>query len=73
MIVCCCKAIAHETIAELIASGATSVDDVEQACGAGSACGACRGMIEEMVEEACESLPVACPRRRLPTVPAHAA
>lgn len=50
MIVCCCKAVSSEKIAELIAKGASSVEAIGAICGAGTDCGSCQGQIQEMIE-----------------------
>jgi bacterioferritin-associated ferredoxin len=51
MYVCCCRAVTKRHVEKVIDEGATTVDDVTRACGAGGDCGACCGMIEEMIEE----------------------
>jgi len=51
MIVCCCKAVCSQKIAELIASGIDTVEAIGEVCGAGTDCGSCRDQIEEMIEE----------------------
>jgi bacterioferritin-associated ferredoxin len=49
VLVCHCKKICDRTIAEAIRAGARSVEDVGQACGAGTACGGCRPAISALV------------------------
>lgn len=51
MIVCCCKAVSSQKIADLIAQGAASVEAIGALCGAGTDCGSCRTQIEEMLED----------------------
>jgi bacterioferritin-associated ferredoxin len=51
MYVCCCRAVTDREVARVIDEGATTVDDVTLACGAGGDCGACRGMIDDMIED----------------------
>jgi len=72
MIVCVCKRARETDIAQAIAEGASSVDDVGAACGAGTCCGSCRDHIHQMLDDAgvgCGSTGDACPDcpgRRLP-------
>lgn len=51
MYVCVCKAVTDTQIHQSIDGGAATREEVTRACGAGGDCGACRGMIEEMLEE----------------------
>jgi bacterioferritin-associated ferredoxin len=69
MFVCVCRAVTEEEVVKVIDEGADSLAQVEAACGAGGDCGACRGMIGEMIEQrrACRA------RRRLPLVGEEAA
>ncbi len=50
MIVCVCHGISDRHIEALVASGARTPEQVEQACGAGSDCGACRSEVERIVD-----------------------
>jgi bacterioferritin-associated ferredoxin len=50
MIVCVCRGICDRHLEALVASGARSVEQVEQLCGAGGDCGACRPEVERIVE-----------------------
>ncbi len=50
MIVCVCKGLSDQHLDALIAAGARTAQEVEQACGAGSDCGACRAEVERLVE-----------------------
>lgn len=50
-LVCHCEGIGHRKIAKSIAHGASSVLDVQLQCGAGSRCGGCIPVIEEMLGE----------------------
>lgn len=62
MYVCVCFAVTETQVREAIESGATTRDLVTKHCRAGGDCGACHGMIEQMIEdhvEACEE--AACP------------
>jgi bacterioferritin-associated ferredoxin len=51
MYVCVCKAVTDREVEQAIDAGACTVADVTRACGAGGDCGACRGMIDDMLEE----------------------
>ena len=51
MIVCHCTATNDRTVREAIAEGADEVDEVTQACGAGSDCGGCRRTIERLLAQ----------------------
>jgi bacterioferritin-associated ferredoxin len=51
MYVCVCLAVTDSKVREVIHEGAATVDAVTRACGAGGDCGACRGMIGEMIED----------------------
>ena len=51
MYVCVCKAVVDHEVRRAIQGGAGTVAEVTLACGAGGDCGACRGMIEEMIED----------------------
>jgi len=51
MFVCVCRAVTDVRVGQVIEDGAKTVDDVTRACGAGGDCGACRGHIEQMIED----------------------
>ena len=55
MIVCSCHAIPCSRIRSIIREGAQTVDAVGAACGAGTDCGSCRDLIDELIEEAAPS------------------
>ncbi len=64
MYVCVCRAVTDVQVKAAIQNGAETVACVTRACRAGGDCGACRGMIEDMIEDAaCGS------RRSLPMFP----
>ena len=50
VIVCHCKAVNDHRIRELIASGVVEVDSIAQLCQAGTDCGACHDIIEDLIE-----------------------
>ncbi len=72
MYVCLCKAASDRDVKTAIADGARSVDEVGEACGAGTGCGACRPMIHEMLEASGQSCAMEssrcadCPGSRIP-------
>jgi bacterioferritin-associated ferredoxin len=51
MFVCSCRAITDRTVDAAIASGAESVRDVAERCGAGSRCGGCWPELERLLRE----------------------
>ncbi|MGZ3420844.1 MAG: (2Fe-2S)-binding protein [Polyangiales bacterium] len=74
MIVCLCKGVSCGTIRQAIADGARTVDEVGDACGAGTDCGGCRNSVTDIVEEELSSPSVAgCGQRRLPVLSPRAA
>ncbi len=52
MIVCFCRGLSESDLRRVVASGAWTVEDVSAACGAGTDCGACRDVVEDVVIEA---------------------
>jgi bacterioferritin-associated ferredoxin len=61
MLVCHCKRVRDREIRAAIENGARTRRDVAKACGAGTGCGGCRPVIDELLEsETCEA------RRSLP-------
>ncbi len=51
MIVCLCKGVSCGTIRRTIDDGASDVEAVGRACGAGTDCGSCKGEIEELLQD----------------------
>ncbi|HLK38493.1 MAG TPA: (2Fe-2S)-binding protein [Polyangiaceae bacterium] len=51
MYICICRAVTEEQVKQAIDDGAVSVEAVTRACCAGDDCGACHGVIEELIEE----------------------
>jgi bacterioferritin-associated ferredoxin len=49
MILCSCMAVRRDAIAATILAGASSVEQIAERCGAGSQCGGCVELIEEML------------------------
>jgi bacterioferritin-associated ferredoxin len=51
MYVCVCRAVSDARVEKVIEGGAVTVEAITRACGAGGDCGACRGQLEDMIEE----------------------
>jgi bacterioferritin-associated ferredoxin len=51
LFVCICRAVTVRVVTETIDAGATSLDAVEAACGAGGDCGTCRREIACILRE----------------------
>ncbi len=49
MILCHCKGVSDKSVRSAIQCGASSVRDVARACGAGTGCGGCRPLIQELI------------------------
>ncbi|HVU03133.1 MAG TPA: (2Fe-2S)-binding protein [Polyangiaceae bacterium] len=60
MLVCHCRAVTDRTIREAVRGGACSIEAVGDTCGAGTGCGGCHELVEELVREELgpERLPV---------------
>jgi bacterioferritin-associated ferredoxin len=59
MIVCQCKAVRDCEVRTLVQRGACTRAAVTRACGAGSDCGGCRPVIEEIIADEQRGAPVA--------------
>jgi bacterioferritin-associated ferredoxin len=66
MYVCVCRAVTDKEVKAAIEAGADTVQAVTKACCAGEDCGACHGVIEDMIEDRWEA-------KRLPIVRGRAA
>jgi bacterioferritin-associated ferredoxin len=55
MILCLCRGVSDRAVLAAIADGASSVEQVERACGAGGDCGACGDLLEALLERARET------------------
>lgn len=55
MFVCVCMAVPQQVVEGVIAEGAHTREAVTRACRAGGDCGACHGMIDDMIEEHLET------------------
>jgi len=49
MLVCHCHAVSDRVVREAVRCGARSVSAVGEACGAGTGCGGCHEVVEEIV------------------------
>jgi bacterioferritin-associated ferredoxin len=52
VIVCFCRGLSENDLRAVVRGGAWTVDDVSATCGAGTDCGACRVVVEDVVAEA---------------------
>ena len=52
MYICSCKAVKERTVRAAIASGASTLDEVGRRCGAGTVCGGCHELIDELLGQA---------------------
>ena len=50
MFVCSCKGVTDRTIRAAIASGAQTIDEVADRCGAGARCGGCWPALSELLD-----------------------
>lgn len=51
MLVCHCHAVNEKTIAQCVRAGARDQEEIGDVCGAGTSCGGCRPVIEELIDE----------------------
>ena len=51
MFVCSCTGVNDRTIRAAIATGARSIDEVAERCGAGARCGGCWPVLAELLDE----------------------
>jgi bacterioferritin-associated ferredoxin len=49
MIVCLCRGVSEAALQHLIDAGATSLRQIGEACGAGTDCGACCPLVQELL------------------------
>ncbi|WP_082949817.1 (2Fe-2S)-binding protein [Mycobacterium sp. ACS4331] len=52
MYVCLCVGVTSHTVADAVAAGACTTNDVAQRCGAGADCGRCRRSIRAIIDSA---------------------
>ena len=55
MIICRCFGLSERDVRAVVATGAWRTEDVAAACGAGSDCGACVVLLEDLLAEAARS------------------
>jgi bacterioferritin-associated ferredoxin len=53
MILCICRNVSDRVVLRTIRDGASSIDEVQAACGAGGDCGACHHRIDQLVSAIC--------------------
>lgn len=51
MYVCACRALTDRTVEAAIASGASTIEEISQRCGAGARCGGCWPTLRELLDE----------------------
>jgi bacterioferritin-associated ferredoxin len=51
MYVCSCRATTDREVARAIDGGATTIDDISRACGAGDGCGGCWPTLQHLLDE----------------------
>jgi len=51
MYVCLCKAITDQDIRDAVDEGAHTVGQLAESCGAGTGCGRCQQMAQELIDE----------------------
>jgi bacterioferritin-associated ferredoxin len=73
MYVCICRAVKDSRIHLAIEAGASTVDEVEAACGAGGECGSCREQIGDMISAARGERCASCPNASRDIRTPHAA
>jgi len=71
MYVCVCRAVTDREVKAAIDAGAHTVAAVTKACCAGDDCGACHGVIRDLIEERHEAKSDSV--RRLQVIPVRAA
>ena len=69
MYVCVCRAVCDREVDSVIEGGATTVEAVTKACGAGSDCGACHDEIADRIEARADG-EKRCSKRRLGVIAA---
>lgn len=57
MIVCSCHAATDRTVRACVSMGDETVDEIGARCGAGTDCGSCRPVIEQILDEASTPVP----------------
>jgi bacterioferritin-associated ferredoxin len=57
--VCSCRAVNDTTVRAVIASGASSIEEIGARCGAGTQCGGCHVLLERLLAQAAVARPTA--------------
>jgi bacterioferritin-associated ferredoxin len=52
MYVCLCRGVTSHAVADAVAAGAATTNEVAQACGAGADCARCRRTVRAIIEGA---------------------
>ena len=52
MYVCSCRAVTDRTVRAAVASGARTIEEIAERCGAGSKCGGCWPTLQHLLDEA---------------------
>jgi len=52
MMVCHCRAVNKRTVCELISEGCVDIEEIGERCGAGTDCGGCHPVLEELLATA---------------------
>jgi len=52
MYVCLCNGVTSQTVADVVAQGASTTNKVAKACGAGADCGRCRRTVRAIIKAA---------------------
>lgn len=71
MIVCHCHALTDRDIRDLVRAGATTAGAVGEACGAGTGCGGCLELVEEVLDDELAASGARQGSVRLPVLGAH--
>lgn len=50
MFVCLCHAVTDREIRDAVDNGIADVDQLQEMCGAGSGCGSCRDVAQEVID-----------------------
>ena len=59
MYVCLCEGVTSQTVSDVVASGASTCNEVAAACRAGLDCGRCRRTLRAMITAAAQLQPTA--------------
>jgi bacterioferritin-associated ferredoxin len=72
MFVCHCRALTDREIDEAIADGARDLDEIGRRCGAGTTCGGCCPLLQELLENhACREAALEAAREHAVAAPAR--